>query len=109
MMLSTSAVLCTIADSKNIYASAVHRHGLQIFQQLPIVLLHYFRPYQLTMAGPKKSASKVTNASYCVSTAVSDFVLMSSCVYGKNGFQQMLWLTTISRCVGHVSGELEEL
>ena len=40
------------------------------------------------MAAIKKTTpTVVTNTSYCVSTAVSDFVLMLSCVYGDNILQ----------------------
>ena len=35
------------------------------------------------MAGSTKTIGKVTNPAYCLSTAVSDFVLMLTCVFGK--------------------------
>jgi len=35
-----------------------------------------------TLKNKKPTTSGITNPSYCVSTAVSDFVLMSSCVFG---------------------------
>ena len=50
-----------------------------------------------TSKNKKPTTSGITNPSYCVSTAVSDFVLTSSCVFGEMvwvafWYEKYLWL-----------------
>ena len=60
------------------------------------------------MAVKKKSqTSDVTNASYCMSTAVSDFVLMCSCVFGEKILHIFPCLIPMFRCLENVPGKLE--
>ena len=56
----------------------------------------------------KRPTTVVTNSGYCVSTAVSDFVLMLSCVYGHNILRQFItFYTVLSRGLENVPGKLE--
>ena len=51
-------------------------------------------------ASKKQATAGVTNASYCLSTAVSDFVLMCSCVFGEDSLGHFLWLGCVLSFLG---------